>query len=59
MNCPNCGAEVIWGSDIDIDTDLETNRVIPLIKNKECILSFYTCPDCPTEIEVYYYVEPV
>ena len=36
MNCPNCGSELVWGSDIDVDTDLETDKAIPLIKNREC-----------------------
>ena len=59
MKCPNCDTEMVWGSDIDVDTTVNTERVIPLIQNKECILSFYQCPDCPTEAEVYHYVEPI
>ncbi len=49
MNCPNCETEMIWGSDFDIDDDLEN----------QCVLSCWHCPDCPTEVEVYSYAEPI
>ena len=49
MKCPYCETELIWGNDFDIDDDLE---------GREGVLSFWTCPDCSTEIEVRYYDKP-
>ncbi len=52
MKCPNCGAKLIWGG--DIDAELDDDRL-----DNHAILSFWSCPDCPTEVEVYTYAKPI
>lgn len=44
MNCPNCGNEMIWGSDFTFDDyGLDGSGIV----------ANYTCPVCGTYVEIY------
>ena len=50
MNCWHCRSELIWGSDADYD-DVGLDG--------EGIVSFLSCPKCPTNVEVFYTIKSV
>ena len=48
MNCWHCKSKLIWGNDFTFeDYGLED----------EGIVSALSCPNCPTEVEVYYNID--
>tara|TARA_R110002110_G_scaffold74670_1_gene197674 strand:- start:65 stop:295 length:231 start_codon:yes stop_codon:yes gene_type:complete len=48
MNCWHCRSELIWGGDFSFeDYGLEGDGII----------SNLSCPNCPTNVEVYYKID--
>ena len=48
MNCWHCRSELIWGGDFSFEDYGMEN---------EGIISNLSCPNCPTNVEVYYTIK--